>query len=127
MTSEELLDAMEYIDPELIEGADIPLKNRKIPYWVAATAAILAIVVVIGLLGDKSPTVPVMQGSQPNELPKLSAVQSPHTLQLMNMVAAPQYPDMPQYPEMTDYVDITSEAYKIWLAGQKDQYSQPGG
>lgn len=127
MTGDELLNAMEHIDAELIEGADIPLKNRKIPYWVAATAAILAIVVVIGLLGDKSPTVPVMQGSQPNELPKLSAVQSPHTLQLMNMVAAPQYPDMPQYPEMTDHVDITSEAYKIWLAGQKDQYSQPGG
>ena len=51
MTGDEILDAMEHIDPELIEQAETAAgKKRRKPYWVAALAALLALVISIGLM-----------------------------------------------------------------------------
>ena len=50
MTGDEILDAMEYIDPELIEQAETAAgKKRRKPYWVAAVAAVLALAIGIGI------------------------------------------------------------------------------
>lgn len=130
MKGEELLDAMEHIDADLIEAADKPVRKHTTPYWVAAVAAVLSIVLIIGLMRSLFPALPVVQGTQPAELPALGAPQSPHTLQLMNMVAAPKYPEMAPYPNKSgtnDYLGSYSDAYKAWLADQKAQYDQPRG
>ena len=58
MTGEELLNAMEHIDPKLIEQADQSRRKRKTPYWVAAVAAMLALTIGIGaILGNNEPPV----------------------------------------------------------------------
>ena len=45
MTGDEILDAMEHIDPDLIADADAPTKKRRKPYWFAAVAALLIIAI----------------------------------------------------------------------------------
>ncbi len=66
MTGEELLDAMEHIDPELIEAADTPVKKRKTPRWIVAIAAILVLAISVsmllknGLTDPKPTTQPLM-------------------------------------------------------------------
>lgn len=51
MTGDEILNAMEYIDADLIEAADAPPKKKRIRfYWIAAVAAVLALVIGIGAL-----------------------------------------------------------------------------
>ena len=49
MTGDEILDAMEHIDPELIEQAETAApKKRRRPYWIAVVAAVLALAIGIG-------------------------------------------------------------------------------
>lgn len=51
MTGNEILDAMEHIDPDLIEKAETATaKKRRKPYWIAAVAAALALAIGIGML-----------------------------------------------------------------------------
>ena len=51
MTGNEILDAMEHIDPDLIEKAETATaKKKRKPYWIAAVAAALALVIGIGTL-----------------------------------------------------------------------------
>lgn len=130
MKGEELLNAIEHIDADLIEAADKPVNKRRKPYWVAAVAAMLMLTIGIGLYIVLSPAPPVVQGTQPADLPLLGAPQSPHTLQFKNMVAAPKYPEMAPYPNKSgtnDFSGSHSDAYKAWLADQKAQYDQPRG
>ena len=48
MKPDEILDAMEHIDRDLIEAADRPVKRHRKPYWVAALAAMLVLGICIG-------------------------------------------------------------------------------
>ena len=51
MTGNEILHALEHIDPDLIEKAETATaKKRRKPYWIAAVAAVLAVVIGIGTL-----------------------------------------------------------------------------
>lgn len=130
MKGEELLYAMEYIDADLIEAADKSVNKRRKPYWVAAVAAMLMLTIGIGLYLVLSPAPPVVQGTQPADLPMLGAPQSPHTLQFMNMVAAPKYPEMVPYPNKSgggNFSGSYSDAYNAWLNDQYAQYDQPRG
>lgn len=52
MTGDEILDAMEHIDPDLIAAADAPVKKRRKPYWYAAIAAVLALAIGLSLLSN---------------------------------------------------------------------------
>ena len=125
MTGDEILDAMEHIDPDLIEAADIPMKKRRKPYWVAAVAAVLAIAVTVGVFSK-----PLVQSSGPAVIPDPSGIQSPSTLQLANLVAAPEYPEMVQKPNREDYGgdwDAYYAADGAWRKNQEQQYNQPDG
>lgn len=106
MTGDEILDAMEHIDPELIAAADAPVKKRRKPYWYAAIAALLALAIGIGS---------TFGGDRPL---------------LANQVAAAEYPEMIQKPNFDDYQsnnDAYNKAYEAWLKGQRQQYDQPDG
>ena len=125
MTGDEILDAMEHIDPDLIEAADVPIQKRRKPYWVAAVAAVLAIAVTVGIFGK-----PLVQGNNPAVIPTLSGIQSPGNLQLANLVAAPEYPEMAQRPNRKDYSgnwDAYYAANQTWRFSQHQQYDQPDG
>lgn len=71
MTGDEILDAMEHIDADLIEAANATQKNKHTrPYWFAAVAAVLLILIGISLLaGDNiiptGSTEPIQVGSSP--------------------------------------------------------------
>lgn len=109
MTGDEILDAMEHIDPDLIADADAPTKKRRKPYWFAAVAALLVLAVGIGSIfggnGIPGTTGPIQIGfptTAPTEttLPNfvLTRPISPDTLQLANLLYAAQYPEIPEYP-----------------------------
>ncbi len=107
MTGDKILDAMEYIDPDLIEAADeLSKKRRARPYWFAVIAAVL--VLAIGLT--------TQLGSYPV---------IPHS----HLLAAPVYPQMAAYPNYDDYPDWKDydAAYTAWRESQEQQYNQPAG
>ena len=107
MTGDEILDAMEHIDPELIGQAENATgKKRRRPYWIAAVAAVLLLAIGFGSIFGGNRTL------------------------LANQVAAAEYPKMAQKPNYDDYrnnYDAYSEAYKAWQKSQRQQYNQPHG
>lgn len=116
MTGDKILDAMEYIDADLIEDADMPpKKKRSKPYWFAAVAALLVLAIGIGTL----------PGS--NNIPGTTT--SPLNAPNIHLVAAPIYRQMAAYPNYNDYTDWKeyNAAYDIWLEDQRQQYDQPEG
>lgn len=61
MTGDEILDAMEHIDPDLIEAADTPAKKRRKPYWFVAVAAVLILAIsALSLLHQLTPRQPTL-------------------------------------------------------------------
>lgn len=108
MTGDEILNAMEHIDADLIEAADGPVKKkRRAAWWIAAVAAVLAVVLSASLL-----------------LPILS-----QEAQAANLLAAPTYPQMAAYPNYNEYSDWEAYnlAYDAWRESQQQQYDQPEG
>lgn len=75
MTGDEILNAMEHIDPDLIEAAEVPPKKKHAkPYWFVAVAAVLALAIGLGaLLGEGNipgvTTGPALLDSRPSSLP----------------------------------------------------------
>ena len=106
MTGDEILDALEHIDPDLIEAADAPTQKRHKPYWFAAVAAVLILAIAIGNIFGGNRAL------------------------LANQVAAAEYPKMVKKPNGDDYrnnYDAYSDAYKEWQKSQREQYDQPHG
>ncbi len=132
MTGDELLNAMEHIDAELIEAADGPVKKRhSLGSLVAALAAMLVLAFLLGIaLGDRHsdplldhsdptnstcscrptptwaplrPTAPPQPPTTPPTAPKPSGILPPDSLMFANLAAAPVYPKMVQYPKEEDY------------------------
>lgn len=127
MTGDKLLDAMEHIDADLIEAADGPVQKRRKPWWIAAVAAILAIVLTVA--GLVNPRIPTITGTDPAVIPTLSGIQNPGSLQLNKLIAGPEYPEMVQKPNYEDYSDWQTyeTAYSAWRSSQMSQYDQPEG
>ena len=134
MTGDELLNAMEHIDAELIEAADGPVKKRhSLGSLVAALAAMLALAFLLGIaLGDRHsdplldhsdptnstcscrptptwaplrPTAPPQPPTTPPTAPKPSGILPPDTLLFANLAAAPVYPQMVRCPQITDFAN----------------------
>ena len=144
-----LFDAITGIDDDLIaETADTPVQNRRKPYWFTAVAALLVLAIGIGAVlggnGIPGTTGPIQIGSHPTSththptqstpityptLPKPSGITPPESLQLANLVAAPEYPKMIQKPDDDDYDDRNefNIAYEEWLACLRQHYDQPNG
>ena len=115
MTGDKILDAMEYIDADLIEKADEPpKKKRSKPYWFAAVAAVLILAIGIGMLaGGMGAFSEPGNSSDP----------------LIQQLAAPTYPQMAAYPNYNEYENWKEYdlAYNAWQESQRQQYNQPKG
>ena len=139
MKHETVAEALGEIDQAYIAQAAVPRRLRWRP--IAAAAAVLAVVLLAGLLPHMIPenqtsspalrgTQPVVQGTAPVDLGRPNAIASPDTLQLSSLVAAPSYPEMVQKPNGADYTD-NGEGYEAalqaWRSSRKQQYAQPSG
>ena len=134
MTGDELLNAMEHIDAELIEAADGPVKKRhSLGSLVAALAAMLVLLISVAFaLGDRHsdplldhsdptnstcscrptptwaplrPTAPPQPPPTPPTTPRPSGITPPDTLLFANLAAAPVYPQMVRCPQITDFAN----------------------
>lgn len=147
--NEELNRAFEQISDEHINEAACYQKQR-FP-WVRAIAAVLALIIAwtaVWAAFDFPPTIifpeettsdaPTTQEPTPTISPApkpeyptdLGNIQSPSTLQLSNLVAAPEYPEMVPCPS-SEGLDPFSDEYQTllyqWEMGKRAQYDQPSG
>jgi serpin B len=127
-------EGLNHLDPDLIEEyviqkeAYAQKKKRAKPYWFTAVAAMLAL--AISLSAFLNPVRPLVQSSGPAAIPDPSGIQSPGTLQLVNLVAGPEYPEMVQKPNYAGYgsdMKAYNTAYDTWHNSQRQQYDQPDG
>ena len=126
--NEELNNALDQISDKHIDEAATHRRQR-LP-WFRAVAAVLAVVLcwtAIWAAFDfkrpiitPTPTVPTV--SSPD-------IQSPGSLQLTTLVAAPEYPQMVQCPVYEDYENYRdySKALNAWYTDQRNHYNQPAG
>ena len=132
--NEKLNEALDHIgDVHLLESIK-PKRQRS--YWVAAIAAILALVMfLVPLLGignghnQHNLQVPVITRPSQPPVPDPTGIHDPNALPLANLLSAPQYPQMVTCPRMEDYPDYKdyNAAYTIWQQSQNAQYDQPQG
>lgn len=132
--NEELNRAFEQISDEHISEA-VGYRKKRFP-WIKSIAAVLAVVIAwtaIWAVLDFPPTIisprPTVEGTDPADLPNPGGIQSPGTLRLANLVAAPQYPKMvscPVYSAGGDH-EAYSKALIEWHNSTYAQYNQPAG
>ena len=155
MKGDELLNAIEHIDADLIEAADRPVKKTRLPLWIAVAAALLALVVTLAAFGgnpaNPGTSNPLLEHTQPSSsffptdpsssikpptfpttpptTPKPSGITPPGSLMFANLAAAPVYPKMVSYPKRADYPDSKSYdvAWQAWRDCANIQYNQPDG
>ena len=105
--NEKLNDALNGISDKHIQEAARPHKRR--PYWIAAVAAVLAMVILVSVL-----------------MPKKSPLD---LIPLANQVTAAEYPKLLQKPDYGQFSD--NEAYYLalreWRQDQFAQHDQPEG
>lgn len=127
-------EGLNHLGPDLVEEyvtqkeAYAQKKKSAKPYWYAAVAAMLALTISLGAF--LNPARPLVQGNGPATIPVPSGIQSPGTLQLTNLVAGPEYPEMVQKPNYDDYsgdMKAYNTAYDAWYDSQRQQYDQPDG
>ena len=132
--NEKLNDALNGIGDKHIQEAARPRKRR--PYWIAAVAAVLAMVILLSALWKPSVDDPVIQGTnptghttQPTDHPDDDPTQPTGEVQLSQCVAAPTYPTMMTKPNRSDYSDTGAfyEDLRIWTAAMEELYDQPEG
>lgn len=124
---EKLNTALNRVSDRHLQEAE-EYRRKAWPRWAAAVAAVLAITILVGVLAGPNLRKPVLQGTEPSNVTGPAQLQSPAELNLVNLVGAPQYPQMVQKPNRTDYgndYNAYSAAEKIWREDQKAQYDQP--
>ena len=150
MKNEQMANALNEIDDRYL--ADAAAHKPRRGYWIAAVAAVLAIVIAIsaipGLHADPSgPNLDVPGTSSQNDpsgttdhnqapeapddpIKEPGAFDMSAILALPDLKAAPTFPSMLQYPNRNDYSDDWHsfyEAENAWKQAQKDFYNQPEG
>lgn len=135
MKHKKIAEALGEIDHQYIAQAANP-KRPRWGHWAGAAAAILAAVLLLQLvLQPTAPgktilnTNPTVQGTAPADLGRPVSIQSPDALQLVNLVAAPTYPQMVVCPNYDDYANKAEydKANMAWAHSQGTQYDQPDG
>lgn len=134
MKNKKLAESLNEIDDRYLAEAAAPKARR--PYWIAAVAAILALIIVISVISgpqadpgethmnmDASPNPSGTSG--PTSSIDMSAVQN-----LPGLLAAPSLPTLVSYPRFDeyngDYVAFDA-AMSAWRKSQQEQFDQPDG
>jgi len=128
MKRDTLEKALEQISDRHIAEAAQP-KKRRFPLWIPAVAAILALVILIGVIAAPftSSQDPAWNGPMPPTRPTKPSINipvAPEGYYLQYLAAAPQYPQMAPYPTEDD---TGISGYDAWWQSQKTQYNQPEG
>lgn len=133
--NEELNKALEQISDEHINEA-ANFRAKRFP-WTRSIAAVLALVLCWTAIwaafdfknpfSSTEPRPTIVAGPRPEYPSNLGGIQSPSTLQLANLVAAPGYPSMAPYPVQNRYENYEeySAALDLWYASNESQYDQP--
>ena len=100
-----LEQAMEEVRDDFIRDAATYKKKRRFAPWLGAVAAVLAVVLIAGVLWNPA-NAPVAQAH--------------------GLLVAPQYPEMAAYPDFEDDTGF-SNGFEAWHNSRKDQYDQPSG
>ena len=128
--NEELNRALEQISDDHIYEAACHRRSRR-AWWIGSIAAALAVIICwCAIWSQLGGTVrPVIMGTEPVDISNAGRPQSPSTLQLTNLVAAPEYPLMLTCPVYEDYDNYNEydKAYSNWRSNQVEQYDQPAG
>ena len=128
--NEKMNDALNEISDRHIDEA-ATYKKRRNPWWFAAVAAVLAVIIAFAAIAGRNPydpnipTTPHLQAT----LPSASGIAPPENLVLANLVAQPVYPKMLKKPNLDNYDDYMTydSDYAAWLESVKKQYDQPDG
>ena len=115
MKHERLSEAMEQIRDDYIDEAAAYKPRRRLP-WLGAVAAVLALVLSLGLLLKNAPAQPLLPD------PDSSTPAAPLVDHTQYLVVTPQYPQVCAYPMENDF-----EQYESWRANQKLLHTQPEG
>lgn len=101
--NKKLNDALNEVSDKHLSEVENYKRSSRRPYWIAAVAAVLALVIgITAISGGFSPTVPVIPGTTPNP-PVLNGITNAGNLNLSNLIAAPVYPKMTPMPQENDY------------------------
>ena len=113
--NDKLNDALNEISDKYIMEAETYHK-RHFPYWIAAAAAIIVLIVCLTFFIPISPQVPLSNDVTHTRNPIFS-----------NLVASPKLPQMAPHPDTIEFA--SHEAYlaanQAWRNDQKSQYNQP--
>ena len=120
--NEKMNDALNEVRDAYIAEAARGKKRR--PYWFAAIAAVLALVIALSVTpwgSPANPTDPQLQGTSPSNRPGNAY-----------LVASPVYPEMAKRPDAEDTstggdYDAYNAAEDAWKQSQQEQYDQPEG
>lgn len=126
MKHERIAEALNRISDKHIEEASGIKRKRPYP-WIAAAAAVLAIIFLLGMLpvspaSDTPDPIlqdPVSPTESTGELTAPSELPASH---LKLLAAAPSYPRLSAYP-----TDHDSDAYDAWWTEQRALHDQPEG
>lgn len=137
MNRDKLNEAMESISDRHLQEADAPKAKR--PVWIAAAAAVLALVILAANLLPGGSVIPsetagpglsaedimnmMTQPAPPSDISAEISGELPGGVKLLGLLAQPEYPEMQAYPE--DSFDY--DTYELWRKSQKAQYGQPEG
>ena len=145
--NDKLNDALNQIsDKHLAEAENIQKAPHRRPYWIAAVAAVLGLVIGLTAFGNffspAGPTGPIQledptrptftwpdfESTYPAG-PEPGTIQAPETWGLASLVAAPQYPEMVRYPDWKDHPNFAEydPLLDAWKADQAARYNQPQG
>ncbi len=132
MKQEKLADALDELRDDYIMEA-MKKKGRPVWHWAGAVAAVLAVALTAFLWQGSGKDLSYEKSSLSNEShqhsvsdPSVPAEVSPDSnpgVQVVSLVAKPEYPEMASYPK--DPHD--SEGHRQWKASQQQQYDQPQG
>ena len=153
--NDKLHEAMNEISDKHLWEAET-YQKRPFPFWIAAAAALLALVITLAAAFGGNPATPgtsnpLLEHSQPSSpffptdpsssikptifpttpptTPKPSGILPPDALMFANLAAAPVYPQMVHYPSAKDFDNFKDyqAAEDAYKAAQKAQYDQPDG
>lgn len=123
-------------------------RKRPFPYWIAAAAAMLALVILLGAVFGGGSSEPLLDHSHPNSTcscrptpswaptqpttipqPTTSPSEPEGSVVPAFWAATPTYPTAVPYPLREDYADYSAyrAAMDTWSAYQQKQYNQPEG
>ena len=105
----------------------------RFPWWIGAVAAVLAVIMAVSALpGPQNSSIatrPTVTSPSRSPVPEPGSIVDLNSLELANLLAVPEYPEMAAKPNMEDYPNYSDYDAQLmaWRQSQNAQYDQPYG